>query len=153
MEEESIVERFHFAYSHADKSCDEYDMEESLVDEIAHGLYYSNALDVELMASEFAQTRIVNAMFQAAHDPNLMNDHFVYLLTDNGQLIVAKGKKQFLKSHINDQLPPLEWTVGLLPIVFAPAFDLSGRTAIVTTKRLALKLREVASLILDEVQR
>lgn len=139
------------ALLHAKASCSEYGIKNDLVDEIAQGLFESESLTVEMMASDFDKSRIVNAMFRAAHDPKLIDDHFVYLLTDNGQLIVAKGKKQFLNTHINEQLPPLEWTVGLLPIVFPPAFDLNGRTAIATTKRLALKLRDVATLILGEV--
>lgn len=149
----SKQKRFRFAYAHSKRSCVEYGISPSFIMPIAIGLFQSEALTVELMAGDLDKRRILNAMFRAGHEPSLISDHSGYLLTDNGLLTLAKAKKHFLTASINDQDASRDWTVGVLPIVFPPMYELSGRTAIATTKRLGLKLRETADVLLSEVSR
>lgn len=88
-------------------------------------------------------------ILSSCHSPSGVDEPFVYLLCNDGSLQICQGKKNFLTGHFCEQAVSLCWNLRDLPVCVPSGYG--PTSAIVVSKRLALRLRAVLDLPLTSV--
>ena len=85
-----------------------------------------------------------------SHAQTLALEAFVYVLTNDGSVLLTKGGHGFLKNHFFEQLPTGGWDIGALPLPLN-IDGVDNISGILCSKRVALGLRELTGSILKGV--
>ena len=96
--------------------------------------------------SLYEARRFLVEVYKAAHLPELENTLPVYFLCSDGSI----HRQHPHSSRYEEVAPPASWDIGTLETILPPNGDKPARTAIVTSQRVAIRLRKFTSILLSE---